>query len=224
MEPGRDIYTFKMKEWAGVDPDTGAPTWWKVTTDEKGKEISREKTFNYTEATKQYVGQASPKFQGSVSSKLELYGFDFSFQMNYSLGGKIYGDHLSYDEQTGASGLTNTTRYVYENRWQKPGDNALVPKFTYGDRSNANRASSRFLMKGDYLKLRNITLGYTLPKNFVNRIRLSNARVYVSADNIYTFVAKDYRGFDPSGIGPNGVQWWNYPPSRNVVFGLNLSF
>ncbi|MFR3331789.1 MAG: SusC/RagA family TonB-linked outer membrane protein [Odoribacter splanchnicus] len=224
VEPGRDIYTFKMKEWAGVDPDTGAPTWWKVTTDEKGKEISREKTFNYTEATKQYVGQASPKFQGSVSSKLELYGFDFSFQMNYSLGGKIYGDHLRYDEQTGASGLTNTTRYVYENRWQKPGDNALVPKFTYGNRSNANSASSRFLMKGDYLKLRNITLGYTLPKNFVNRIRLSNARVYVSADNIYTFVAKDYRGFDPSGIDPNGMQWWNYPPSRNVVFGLNLSF
>ena len=80
------------------------------------------------------------------------------------------------------------------------------------------------MKKRDNQKLRNITLVYTQPKKIVNRIPLSNARVYVSADNIYTFVAKDYRGFDPSGIGPNGVQWWNYPPSRNVVFGLNLSF
>ena len=224
VEPGRDIYTWKMKEWAGVDPDTGSPMWWIVNRDKNGKEISREKTTNYNKATKEYVGKASPKFQGGLTSSLNLYGFDFSFQLNYSLGSKIFGDNLRYDEQTGAAGVQNTTRYVYENRWQKPGDEALVPRFVFGDKSGANSASTRFLMKGDYLKIRNITLGYTLPKDLVQRIHLNNVRIYVSSDNLHTFVAKDFRGFDPSGIAPNGVQWWNYPTPRNVMFGLNIGF
>ena len=100
VEPGRDIYTWKMKEWAGVDPDTGSPMWWIVNRDKNGKEISREKTTNYNKATKEYVGKASPKFQGGLTSSLNLYGFDFSFQLNYSLGSKIFGDNLRYDEQT----------------------------------------------------------------------------------------------------------------------------
>ena len=224
VEPGRDIYTWKMKEWAGVDPDTGSPMWWIVNRDKNGKEISREKTTNYNKATKEYVGKASPKFQGGLTSSLNLYGFDFSFQLNYSLGSKIFGDNLRYDEQTGAAGVQNTTRYVYENRWQKPGDEALVPRFVFGDKSGANSASTRYLMKGDYLKIRNITLGYTLPKDLVQRIHLNNVRIYVSSDNLHTFVAKDFRGFDPSGIAPNGVQWWNYPTPRNVMFGLNIGF
>ena len=224
VEPGRDIYTWKMKEWAGVDPDTGSPMWWIVNRDKNGKEISREKTTNYNKATKEYVGKASPKFQGGLTSSLNLYGFDFSFQLNYSLGSKIFGNNLVYDEQTGAAGVQNTTRYVYENRWQKPGDEALVPRFVFGDKSGARSASTRFLMKGDYLKIRNITLGYTLPKDLVQRIHLNNVRIYVSSDNLHTFVAKDFRGFDPSGIAPNGVQWWNYPTPRNVMFGLNIGF
>lgn len=126
VEPGRDIYTWKMKEWAGVDPDTGSPMWWIVNRDKNGKEISREKTTNYNKATKEYVGKASPKFQGGLTSSLNLYGFDFSFQLNYSLGSKIFGDNLRYDEQTGAAGVQNTTRYVYENRWRRPGDDACA--------------------------------------------------------------------------------------------------
>ena len=110
VEPGRDIYTWKMKEWAGVDPDTGSPMWWIVNRDKNGKEISREKTTNYNKATKEYVGKASPKFQGGLTSSLNLYGFDFSFQLNYSLGSKIFGDNLRYDEQTGAAGVQNTTQ------------------------------------------------------------------------------------------------------------------
>lgn len=224
VEPGRDIYTFKMPEWAGVDPETGVGTWWVVNRDAGGKEVSREKTTNFNKATKEYVGQASPKLLGSISSALKSFGFDFSFQLNYSIGGKIFGDNLRYDEQTGAAGLQNTTRYVYENRWQKPGDNALVPRFVYGDNSASNSASTRYLMKGDYLKIRNVTLGYTLPEHIVKSIKLSSARVFVTSDNLYTIVSKDYRGFDPAGVGANGAQWWNYPTPRNVVFGLNLSF
>ncbi len=151
-------------------------------------------------------------------------GFDFSFQLNYSFGGKIYGDNLSYDEQIGGSGFDNTTNYVYNNRWQKPGDKTDVPRYVFLDGSAANNASTRFLMNGRYLKIRSLSLGYTLPKDLVRKAWLNSARVFVTADNLYTFCAKDFRGFDPAGIGANGVQWWNYPTPRNVMFGVTVGF
>lgn len=217
VEKGRDIYTFKMKKYAGVDPQTGEAQWYKGT---EGSEITK----NYNEAGKRYVGTASPKFQGSIISRMNYKGFDFSFQLNYSLGSKIYGDNLSYDEQIGGSGFDNTTRYVYDHRWQKPGDRTDVPRFVFGDASSANSASTRFLMKGNYLKIRTLSLGYTLPKYITDKARLGSARVFMTADNLYTFSAKDFRGFDPAGIGANGIQWWNYPLPRNIMFGVTVGF
>lgn len=217
VEKGRDIYTFKMKKYAGVDPQTGEAQWYKGTT---GSEITK----NYNEAGKRYVGAASPKFQGSVISRMSYKGFDFSFQLNYSLGGKIYGDNLTYDEQIGGSGFDNTTRYVYDHRWQKPGDRTDVPRFVFGDGSAANNASTRFLMNGRYLKIRTMSLGYTLPKRITDMAHLGSARVFMTADNLYTFCAKNFRGFDPAGIGANGIQWWNYPTPRNIMFGVTIGF
>ncbi|MFA8435172.1 MAG: SusC/RagA family TonB-linked outer membrane protein [Marinifilaceae bacterium] len=216
IEPGRDIYTFKMKEYAGVDPDNGNPLWYL-------NETGDETTDDYNAATKRYVGSASPDLQGSFSSNLKFKNFDFSFQLNYSVGGKIYGSNLRYDEQNGNSYNNTTTNYVYENRWKEKGDVTDVPKFMWGG-NNAHKHSSRFLMDGDYLKIQNVVLGYTLPSSLTDKIKLGSVRVYGSASNLYTFAASNYRGFDPSGIGPNGIQWWNYPLPRKFVFGLNVNF
>ncbi len=214
-EVGKPLYQFKMKEFAGVDPQTGNPTWYL-------NETGDETTTNYNKATKRYLGSANPDFLGSLSSTLNYKGFDVSFQMNYSLGGKIYGNNLRYDEQIGGSFGENFTEYVYKNRWQKPGDITDVPKLTaFG---SSNKASSQFLMDGDYLKIRSLTVGYTLPTSWTEKAFISRLRLYVQADNIYTFGASNYRGFDPSGIGANGVQWWNFPSPRNIVFGANVSF
>lgn len=216
-EPGQALYTFKMREWAGVDPQTGTGLWYK---NETGDEL----TSDYTEAKKRYVGTANPKFQGSFTNNMKWKGIDFSFQLNYSVGAKIYGDNLRYDEQIGGGFGQNFTEYVYDNRWQKPGDIAKVPQVLFNDGSSANQASTRFLMNGSYLKLRSITLGYTFPKSIIQKIKMNNLRVYASADNLFTITAKDYRGFDPSSIASNGVQWWNFPVPRNFVIGLNVGF
>lgn len=217
VEKGRDIYTFKMKKYAGVDPETGDALWYLG-------ESGNETTKNYNLAGKRYVGAASPKFLGSFLSRMNFRGFDFSFQLNYSFGGKIYGDNLSYDEQVGGSGFDNTTNYVYDNRWRKPGDKTDVPRFVFMNGSSANNASTRFLMNGRYLKIRTVSLGYTLPKDIVSRAWLASARIFMTADNLYTFCAKNFRGFDPAGIGANGVQWWNYPTPRNIMFGVSVGF
>lgn len=217
IEKGHDIYTFKMKKYAGVDPETGEAMWYLG-------ESGNETTKNYNLAGKRYVGIASPKFQGSFISRMNYKGFDFSFQLNYSFGGKIFGDNLRYDEQIGGSGFDNTTRYVYDHRWQKPGDKTDVPRYVFMDGSAANNASTRFLMNGRYLKIRSLALGYTLPKDIVRKAWLNSARVFMTADNLYTFCAKNFRGFDPAGIGPDGIQWWNYPLPRNIMFGVTLGF
>lgn len=215
-EAGRPLYQWKMKEYAGVDPQTGEALWYL-------NETGDETTTNYNKAAKRYLGDANPSFFGSIQNTLKWKGLDFSFQFNYSLGGKIFGDNLRYDEQIGSSFYENYTQYVYENRWQKPGDITDVPRLSTDD-SYANKASSRFLMSRSYLKLRSLSLGYSLPKEWLRTVCLDNARFFVNAENLYTWTASDYRGFDPSGVGANGVQWWNYPLARSVVFGVQLGF
>ncbi len=215
-EAGRPLYQWKMREYAGVDPQTGVALWYK-------NETGDETTTSYNEAAKRYLGDANPSFFGSLQSTLKWKGIDFSFQFNYSLGGKIYGNNLRYDEQTGDSFYQNYTLYVYNNRWQKPGDVTDVPRMDSDD-SYARGASSRYLMDRSYLKLRSVSLGYTLPKAWLKGKFIDNARVFVNAENLHTWTAKNYRGFDPSGVGANGVQWWNYPLASSVVFGLTLGF
>lgn len=215
-EVGRPIYEFKMKEWAGVDPQTGAGLWYL-------NETGDETTTNYNKAAKRYLGSANPKLFGSLVTNLAAYGFDLSLQLNYSTGNKIYGSNLRYDEQVGGSFYENYTEYVYKNRWQNPGDNAKVPRLT-SDPAYENSHSSRFLMKGDYLKIRSLSLGYTLPKSLLANSFINKVRVFVDAENLYTFTASDYRGMDPSGIGANGVQWWNYPLARSYMFGVTVGF
>ena len=215
-EAGRPLYQWKMKEYAGVDPETGDALWYL-------NETGTETTNNYNKAAKRYLGDANPSFFGSFQNTLKWKGLDFSFQFNYSLGGKIFGNSLRYDEQTGSSFYQNFTQYVYDNRWQKPGDITDVPRLTT-DGSYADKASSRFLMSRSYLKLRSLSLGYSLPKSLLRHAHIDNARIFVNAENLYTWTASDYRGFDPSGVGASGSQWWNYPLARSVMFGVQLGF
>jgi len=217
-EVGHDIYTFKMKEWAGVDPATGVGLWYKNAS-------GTETTKKYSEATKRYVGKATPDFQGGFTSNLKYKDFDMSVQMNYSIGGKIYGNNLRYDEQCGNSFGNNFSNYVYDNRWKQPGDITDVPMLCFAVAGvNWNSHSTRFLMDASYLKLRSISLGYTVPKDVIRPLGMKNLRIFVNADNLYTFSAKNYRGFDPSGVDANGIQWWNYPVPRNYMFGLTVGF
>jgi TonB-linked SusC/RagA family outer membrane protein len=217
-EVGRPIYQWYMKEFAGVDPETGDALWY--TTDADGNNVT---TTDYNKADKRYLGSANPKFFGSFSTNFDFYGFDLNLQFNYSTGSKIYGSNLRYDAQTGASFYENYIQYVYENRWQQPGDITNVPRLD-SEVSYSSTYSSQYLMKGDYLKIRSLTLGYTIPKKLLNKTFLSNARVFMEAENLYTFTAKDYIGMDPAGVGANGVQWWNYPQSRSFIFGVTVGF
>lgn len=217
-EVGYPIYQWKMKEYAGVDPETGDALYYM--DDENGNKVT---TTDYNQATKYYLGSANPKFLGSFSTSLDAYGFDFNVQLNYSLGAKIYGNHLRYDMQGGTSFYEAYINYVYDNRWQNPGDVTDVPRLDT-DGNTSTRASSRYLMDGDYLKIRSLTVGYTLPRKVLSGTPFGNVRVFMEAENLYTFTAKNYIGMDPAGVDANGSQWWNYPQARSFIFGLTVGF
>ena len=215
-EVGRPIFQFKMKEYAGVDPQTGEAMWYL-------NETGNETTTDYNAAAKRYLGSANPDFAGSIGTSLKWKDLDFSIQFNYSLGGKLYGNNLHYDEQIGASFYQNFTQYIYDNRWQEPGDITDVPRLTT-ESNYANQASSRFLMDADYLKIRSLTVGYSLPKSLLDKTFIKTCRVFANAENLYTFTADNYRGFDPSSAETGGIQFWNYPLPRTVMFGVTLGF
>jgi TonB-linked SusC/RagA family outer membrane protein len=210
-EAGRPYHTFKMKEYAGVDPQTGEQLWYKGET---GKETTK----SYNEAGKRYLGEADPKLYGGLTNTFQLHDFDLSFQLNYSLGGKVYNNAARYDENTNS--LTgNTTLYVYKNMWKKPGDQTNVPAPLYG---SINNHSSRYLMDGSYIKIQNIQLGYNLPKNLLRHVSIEGLRLFVSGENLSTWtLSKDFRGLNPEA-GMDGILWWNYPLSRKLLFGLSI--
>jgi TonB-linked SusC/RagA family outer membrane protein len=212
-EAGRPYYTFKMKEYAGVDPETGAQLWYK------GEE-GTETTTDYNAAGKRYLGEADPKLYGGFTNNIRAYDFDLSFQLNYSFGGKVYNSAARYDENIN-NPFGNTTEYVYENMWRKPGDQTTVPAPKYG---NNTSHSSRFLMDGSYIKLYNIQLGYNIPKSILGKLSIEKVRLFVSGENLATWaLGDDFRGLNPE-TAFDGVIWWNYPQARKLMFGLNLNF
>lgn len=218
VEVGYPIYEYYLQTWAGVDPQTGDGLFYL-------NETGDETTTNYNKAAKRYLGSANPKWQGSFGTSFKYAGFDLSMQFNYALGGKIYGNCLRYDEQGGSAFGDTFTNYIYENRWKSPEEpgNGQVPLLT-AESNSWNKASSRFLMDGDYLKIKNITLGYNLPKKALKNLYLSNVRLYASAENLYSFCAKNFRGSDPASVGADGIMWWNYPQARSFTFGLTVGF
>lgn len=79
-------------------------------------------------------------------------------------------------------------------------------------------------MDGSYLKLQNIMLGYTFRSKSFKAIGLSSLRVFASGENLLTITAKNYRGFDPASVGPDGIAWWNYPVPVRFTAGVSLGF
>ena len=158
-----------------------------------------------------------------IQGRPEYKNFDLSLDASYTLGNKVYNSGFSYDMQVGHYFLGPVSNYVYENRWQKPGDITNVPKFEAGSSLNAEAHSTRFLMSGSYLRMKSIVFGYTLPTKLLAQAGISNLRVYASADNLFTITSSDYIGFDPQ-TRPTGFQSWSYPVPTNIMFGINLGF
>ena len=218
---GLPIRTYYVSKSAGVDPATGAQLYWAYEKDENGdmKPGTEYITSDYSvaNACKYYMGSRIPDLYGSLSTNLSYKGVDLSVLTTYSIGGKIYESLYS-----GAMNIAYATDTWHTNslrRWQKPGDVTDVPRIEI----NGKRASylDRYLVDASYFAIKNITLGYTLPKAWMTKAGLSNVRVFASVDNLALFTHLD--GMDPQYNFSGGTDY-SYVPNKTWTVGLEVKF
>ncbi|MCC9016276.1 MULTISPECIES: TonB-dependent receptor [Flavobacterium] len=223
---GENISSFYLVEYAGVDPANGDALFVKNTKNADGS-IDRSTTNDYSEAQRTILGNPFPTLMSGLTNTILYKGVDFSFTFQGEWGASIYNTAGIY-QSTAADYFDNQTLDQLD-RWQKPGDITNVPQARFGG-SNGTQNSSRYLGKSDFIRLRNLTLGYSLPKKTVSDMGMSNLRIYMTAVNLLTFT--NYKGSDPesrrddiSRANPNiGQEFYSAPPARTIAMGVNINF
>lgn len=212
---GEDMQSFYMRQWAGVNPQTGAPIWYK---DAAGKEIVE----TYNDATQHIAGSASPRVFGSFGSVLQYHGLCLDFQFYYSFGQMVWDAWAGYTQSDGYHVNFNSVSSQLE-RWQKPGDLTGVPKYVYGGANASNALSSRFLYQGDYLRLRNVILSYKVPPGLLPKTGLRNLRILLRGANILTWVRDKKLPYDPETDLNSTTNFDVFIP-KTFTGGLQLEF
>jgi TonB-linked SusC/RagA family outer membrane protein len=170
------------------------------------------------EKDRQFLGDPNPSFIFGMTNTFEYRGFDLSVFIQGISGNKIYNaSRIALEAMAVAQNQLKSTM----NRWTGYGTSYTMPRAVFNDPNKNTRVSDRYIEDGSYLRIKNVTLGYTLPKAVMERIKMQSARFYVSAQNLFTFT--DYSGIDPEVPG-NGIDWSVYPITRTVSFGVNLNF
>ncbi len=215
---GHPIYAWYMRKYAGVDPQTGDALWYVDG-------VSGKTTTDYYSAKKAFQGASPiPTYTGGLSTHIDYKGFYLDASMYYSGGNKVFERWSRY---THNAGLYSTLLFngvtPLMNRWQKPGDITNVPKMKYTYHDNSSRTSTRFLYDGNYIRLKDVTLGYNFPKALLSHVGLTGLTVYVKGTNLLTWVKDDRLKYDPE-VRANGFTRLTTPPVKSVVFGLNLNF
>jgi TonB-linked SusC/RagA family outer membrane protein len=225
---GGNLYEFYMPKWLGVDAQTGAPVWEKLTKDESGNVTARERTLNYSEATTQEVGSALPKFQGGFNNSFRYKNFGLRVSTYFNYGNKVFSNNLRFMMNDGHEPYYNQILLPEGSKvWTGPGDTDATEPSPQNS-ANSTETSSRYLMNGSYFTIRNIALTYSLPKSFAKKISMQNIAVGLSADNVVTF--SNFLGQDPqTTITPGnfvtpGVSDFKYPNNRQYLLTFNFSF
>lgn len=220
LQVGRSVYDFYLKKWAGVNPDNGEPLWYKDVLDKDKKVIGQTTTNDYASATYYYVNKSSlPKLYGGFNTSLSYMGFDLSAVFAYSVGGYILNQDITMILHNGnLEGRDWSTEIL--KRWTPENRYTDVPALSTVS-NNWTSTSTRFLQNNSYLRMKNITLAYTLPKQWIAKLMLSNVQVFVQADNLFTI--HHNQGLDPEQ-GITGTTYFRYPAMRTISGGLNVTF
>ena len=219
---GQNFQTFYQREWAGVDPQNGDPLWYKNITNGDGS-IDRTTTNSYTTAQRILYKTASPKVFGGFTNTLSFKGITLDAQLNYNFGNYVQDTWASYLLGDGYNGGFNKYQAQFD-RWQKPGDMTNVPKYVYGTGNQSSfQTSTRYIYKGDFIRLRTVTLSYDLPQPLLGKGKLTQARLYVRGTNLFTKTFDKNLPFDPE-LGITGQSNLNVFISKVVTAGLNIGF
>lgn len=209
---GEQLLSYYLYDYAGVNPVNGEALWY----DEEGK-----LTNNYDNARREILGSPEPKFLGGFSTDVSYQGIMLAVDFSYKYGNDVLIEELHYLNSDGYWFTRNQVNTSLDY-WKEPGDITRNPKPMADNTSNSNAyRNSRWLFNGSYLRIKNITLSYTLPEALTSKIKISGLRVYASALNLYTFHDVDW--FDPER-GEEGMGFGIYPMTKSMVVGLDVTF
>ena len=208
FEEGHPIWYMRGYECTGIDPQTGDP----MFKDKNDDDIIGD-------ADQTEIGSAIPDFTYGITLTAAWKGFDLTIFGSGSHGNDVFAGYNRTSRMK-----ANTLKEFYDGRWIAVGDNA---KYARSNPSNYDKylKSSKFVFDGSYFKIKQIQLGYNLPKNLLKQVGLSNLRLYCSLDDFFTFTK--YPGFDPEFTSTGsamGLDMGSYPSSKKVVLGLNVVF
>ncbi len=216
---GGPFYGFFLKEYAGVDPETGKALYYLNTTKSDGS-LDKTTTTDDTKAQAIDLGkEAMPKLTSNLTNTIYYKNFDLMFTFTGSWGGYSFDQMAVYTENDGTNLKRNFPVYTM-NRWQKAGDKTDVPRLSYNNKVGPPN-TTRYLHSNDYIRLRNLAFGYTLPGNIAQKVYMSKVRFYVSGSNLWTKAA--WGSYDPE-TEMGGFSWASAPLTKNITIGANISF
>ena len=224
---GRSIYDYWLRSWWGVDPADGLSLYHAENKfDAEGalrpdiRIIGGDTLTNLAaNSIYEYHGQSIPDFMGGITNIFSFRGLELSVLLTYQVGGLIYDGN--YNSLMTYSSWGSAMHADLLNAWKQPGDQTDIPRLDPTKTSDNNAGSSRWLIDGSFLNLRNVSLSYSLPRSLTQRVGMSNARIYASAENLALLSKR--KGMD---IQQNfsGTTSNVYTRARIMTVGINLSF
>ena len=215
VAPGKPLGTFWGLRYLGVDPGTGDAIYNDKNND--GRLTADDGTF---------IGDAQPDYFGGFTNTFTYKGFDASIFFQYSYGNEMINFGNTTLINSGEDIQNNQSREALK-RWQREGDISSVPKYELGNTFN-NRFSSRFVEDASYLRLKNVTIGYSISPELLAKIKINRLRIYASGTNVWTLT--NYSGADPEvnsldgSTTAQGLDLYTFPQVRTILVGLNLGF
>lgn len=222
---GESRYNFWGADYAGINPDNGNEQYWMnvYETNADGERYVKERvlTENTADVTgddqKKYLGDAIPDLFGAWTNSFTFFGVDLSFMFYYSIGGKLC-DNDYWQMMTYRQGYSYHPDVL--NSWSEDNKTSSLPRFYKGKNSVF---SSQYLYDNTFVRLRNLTIGYTLPSRILKKMKFDNFRIYVQGDNLLTFGSAAQRGTDPEQ-SISGTTSNRFPTTKSVSFGLQFTF
>ncbi len=209
---GESLFSYYLYDYAGVNPVNGEALWYNE---------DKEMTNLYSDANKIIAGSPEARYLGGFNTEFSWKGLALNLNFEYKLGNQVLVEELHYAASDGYWWDVNQVT-VANDYWREPGQLTKTPKPIANNTTNSNGYyNPRWMYDGDYLRVKNITISYTLPSSVTQRLKIDQLRIYGSAVNAYTFHSVDF--WDPER-GVEGGGFGIYPMTKSFVIGLDLTF
>lgn len=215
----QDLYSFYLPTWAGVDPQTG---YGNFLVDPEDPDTPANRTRNHSEAGRSIVAKAYPDVIGGLSNTLSYKGLDLEILLTCSFGGNMFDYPGYFSHHDGyRDGIFNLAKDVEDNYWTTPGDKVDNPRPNLYDSNRPDLWSTRYIVSTDHIRLKDVSLSYSIPSSAAEKIRFDHIRIYVRGTNLAMWAKS--KGIDPE-VPLNGFRTVDTPPTRIISTGIQLGF